>query len=447
MIKICKYCGKEFEPKKSNQIYCTDMCRWGAYSKKSYEKIRHSQKENAVAGKTLKEWSLSEGEYGQQLLNEYSSLNLIPSDKVPAGSGKRFYWKCSKCGYEWLSIMRNRTRDRRGCPSCAGLVIENNNLYKWCLENGERGLRILDEYSIKNKYSTKEIAPKSGEKVYWKCSKCHYEWQATVGSRTNIGSDCPRCNKYSTSLGEQIIFYILCMELREYTVYNRKKISNYEIDILIPELKLGIEYSGYIFHQNRQEYDREKMGALTNFGYSLITIVELSPKDIVNNNMVYNFSFIRSGKLDPVPMLDFLKNYLSTQYNIDIDITLTDKEIDYCRAKSTTHTEYTGDIDIDTIFVLKAIGKKYNEIPKLMNCSPSGIWSRLHIEDKDEINKRENDIYNIVRALSIGMCPDEISSLNNDETGIELEFEQEEENYDLDFVLKIKSLLEKYKAI
>ena len=82
-----------------------------------------------------------------------------------------------------------------------------------------------------------------------------------------------------------------------------------------------------------------------------------------------------------------------------------------------------------------------------MNCSPSGIWSRLHIEDKDEINKRENDIYNIVRAISIGMCPDEISSLNNDETGIELEFEQEEENYDLDFVLKIKSLIEKYKAI
>ena len=32
MIKICKYCGKEFDTNRKNQVYCSDKCLHSNYS-------------------------------------------------------------------------------------------------------------------------------------------------------------------------------------------------------------------------------------------------------------------------------------------------------------------------------------------------------------------------------------------------------------------------------
>ncbi len=46
----------------------------------------------------------------------YEKNNESPNN-VGAGSGKKYWWKCSKCGCEWQSIVVNRTRGH-GCPKC-----------------------------------------------------------------------------------------------------------------------------------------------------------------------------------------------------------------------------------------------------------------------------------------------------------------------------------------
>ena len=43
--------------------------------------------------------------------------DLSPFD-ITAGSGKKAWWKCSQCGYEWETIIANRTKGH-GCPKCS----------------------------------------------------------------------------------------------------------------------------------------------------------------------------------------------------------------------------------------------------------------------------------------------------------------------------------------
>ena len=186
--KICECCGEQFEASRSNQIYCSKECRAKKIHEKRITKIRaRNGVYTSVRGKSLLEWCNENGEYGQKLLAEYSSKKELPPKKIPAGSNKKAYWICSTCGFEWETPLQYRTSFGYGCPSCAGHILETNNLYLWCMENGERGQRILAEYSSKNELLLEEIAPMTDKKVWWKCSTCGHEWIAKLAtSITNI---------------------------------------------------------------------------------------------------------------------------------------------------------------------------------------------------------------------------------------------------------------------
>ena len=68
--------------------------------------------------------------------------------------------------------------------------IKDNNLQNWCENNNPQ---LLKEWDYKkNDKEPSEYMPKSGKKVWWKCSAGH-EWQAVIESRTNNGTDCPYC--------------------------------------------------------------------------------------------------------------------------------------------------------------------------------------------------------------------------------------------------------------
>ena len=51
-----------------------------------------------------------------ELAKEYSSKNLLPADKVVAGTGKKLWWKCSN-GHEWQAKGADRVNSH-GCPAC-----------------------------------------------------------------------------------------------------------------------------------------------------------------------------------------------------------------------------------------------------------------------------------------------------------------------------------------
>lgn len=418
--KICEYCGKEFEASRPNQIYCSrDCCERKKHTRK-VEKIRASC--TTTKGKSLLEWCNENGERGSLLLSEYSFKNGQPAEKIAAGSNKKVYWKCSTCGYEWVDSVVNRTSRSYGCPSCSGKIRETNNLYLWCMNNGERGQRLLSEYSLKNELLPEEITPMSGKKVYWECSTCGYEWETIVANRTSRGSGCPYCAKTSTSYGEQILYYILQRELKEHKVLNRAKVAGYEVDVFVPDLKFGIEYSGYNYHANKVEQDEKKREALKAAGYNVITILE---KRSTDDDLECDFSIIRSGILNPEEMLHYLKSYMKENYNLDIDVSLSVDEKEVCKMNSSR--KY---IDIDEVIFVMLYKKTQNKCGEILGVDSAVIGNKLKELSEKEYAEKVDNIVGIINISRFGDTAEQIAT----------EFE-----LDLDFVKKIQALIEKHK--
>jgi len=146
-------------------------------------------------GKTFTAWCVSErgslADNNPILAEEWhptKNLDLTPHD-ITERRYKKVWWLCRVCGYEWEASPLNRSSKGVGCPACSGRVprIGKNDfktLYpliarEWCYEkNGE----LLPEHFL----------PKSGKKVWWRCTMCGNEWKTDIRVRTN-GHNCPIC--------------------------------------------------------------------------------------------------------------------------------------------------------------------------------------------------------------------------------------------------------------
>lgn len=112
---------------------------------------------------------------------------LLRPEHIEANSGKKVWWMC-KNGHEWQASPHNRMKGK-GCPFCSG----RNTII------GENDLTIVYPSIIKewDYEKNKPLRPEqfkagSNTKVWWKCSKCGYEWRTTITSRTS-GNSCPKC--------------------------------------------------------------------------------------------------------------------------------------------------------------------------------------------------------------------------------------------------------------
>ena len=112
------------------------------------------------------------------------------------GSNHIVWWECSTCQHEWKTSIINRTKNKSGCASCIGMVV-----------NSKGGSSIADIAPIvalewhPTKNGTKranDYRPSSGILIWWECSTCQHEWRAKPNTRlTSIGlskSGCPVCS-------------------------------------------------------------------------------------------------------------------------------------------------------------------------------------------------------------------------------------------------------------
>jgi rubrerythrin len=112
----------------------------------------------------------------------------VQPDQVNPGSNTKRHWLCKTCGYNWIAAVIKRTRERTGCPACAGRVVTStNNLAVLFPELAAQW------HPTKNKdVHSNQVTPGSSKKVWWLCMVCGYEWAAIIYSRTN-GCGCPAC--------------------------------------------------------------------------------------------------------------------------------------------------------------------------------------------------------------------------------------------------------------
>lgn len=243
-----------------------------------------------------------------------NSMALSP-DTLTCGSKKVAWWKC-KHGHEWQERIEVRNRGY-GCPYCSGKrpIIGINDFATVHPE-------LLCEWDYeKNTFLPSEILQSSGKKIWWKCEKGH-SWIATPNNR-HRGTGCPVCSKEAnTSFPEIALFFYLSQCI---FAEHRKKIDKKEVDIYIPDLKIGIEYDGIFFHEksNVKERDQAKKAWLNQKGIFLIRIRESDKVllDYENGDfqVIYdaNYSYINTAI---TAILHFINTKYRTRYTVDINI-------------------------------------------------------------------------------------------------------------------------------
>lgn len=122
---------------------------------------------------------------------DFERNSTTPSEIMPH-SDKKVWWICAK-GHTYEAMVKNRSRGS-GCPYCAGkLAIPGET------DLLTRNPQLANEWNYEKNGDMlpSNVTVFSGKKVWWRCSKCKYEWLATVKNRAN-GANCPACQDYTT---------------------------------------------------------------------------------------------------------------------------------------------------------------------------------------------------------------------------------------------------------
>ncbi|MBS2009432.1 MAG: zinc-ribbon domain-containing protein [Cyanobacteria bacterium SZAS TMP-1] len=149
---------------------------------------------------------------------------------VTWSSGKRAWWRCSKCQHSWECAISDRTGLESGCPACYEARMEYARLHPSTHETPQRilsentegpsqwyskpssenfvSLYAYNKTLARQWHPTKngnigalDISRGSDAMAWWKCKKGpDHEWQAPVYSRTSKNSGCPFCHNFRLSV-------------------------------------------------------------------------------------------------------------------------------------------------------------------------------------------------------------------------------------------------------
>ncbi len=111
--------------------------------------------------------------------------------QTTAGSQKSLQWRC-EFGHHWEAIVNNRTRQKQGCPYCAGrrLISGVNDLLSFAPDLAKEA----DGWDASTIFRT------SNKVMSWKC-KIGHKWSAAVSNRSLRGDRCPICSGKKVLVG------------------------------------------------------------------------------------------------------------------------------------------------------------------------------------------------------------------------------------------------------
>lgn len=105
---ICRKCNHTWQATVASRVQGRGCpcCARVSSAEKRQQKILQSKKSIIVTQpEIMEEW-------------DYEKNTDILPENITAGSGKRAWWKCKKCGASWNAVIGERTRGRVVCPKC-----------------------------------------------------------------------------------------------------------------------------------------------------------------------------------------------------------------------------------------------------------------------------------------------------------------------------------------
>ena len=240
--------------------------------------------------------------------------NMKPTDVI-AGTDKNVWWKCEK-GHEWQARINNRVNGNN-CPICIGkkVLVGYNDL------ETVRPELAKEWHPTKNGALTpQDVVAGSNKKVWWQCKNGH-EWKTAISHRGLRGTGCPICSgENGTSFPEQAIFFYFCQVT---AAYNRYMVdTKTEIDVYLPEYKIGIEYDGAYFHKGAEAEQREKrkQKKLDKLGILLVRVREMESQ--LDEHTVYSKPGASDAELTQTikELLSHVSKAANASFSVDVDV-------------------------------------------------------------------------------------------------------------------------------
>lgn len=213
----------------------------------------------------------------------HPTLNALTPEQVVPGSNKKFWWKCSVCTEEYMSIVGNRTNKNAptACPYCAGKKIGKFNNFEYLHKND-----LLKDWNYSlNTDKPSEITCGTNKKYWWNCSHEHPPYQTQIKERKR-GSSCPRC--YRSKSKKEIDWLNLLNINIDFSVKTLKIINfNYKlsIDAYCPDTNTVYEFHGDFWHGHPKYFDQNKIHPFKKGG-KLLTFGEKYKNTIFKDNSI-----------------------------------------------------------------------------------------------------------------------------------------------------------------
>lgn len=192
---------------------------------------------------------------------------------TPINHSGALWWKSVQCcGYEWQATIAERTlgrRPQRGrgsyyCPQCKSVFgslawLDPETASEWHEDNAATPWHL------------KPTSKQAAMPVRWRCSENpRHVWDASVSARWN-GGQCPQCATSGTSRVEK---RFLESAQRADPTSTPSSLGGWRVDVLVPSLRLVIEYDGSYWHQDKHDLDRRKTRDLVAAGYLVARVRE-----------------------------------------------------------------------------------------------------------------------------------------------------------------------------
>jgi len=214
--------------------------------------------------------------------------------------------KC-KLGHVFKTTWHSWSSSKNRCPICNKGVRFDFDIVKKDIEDGGYEL-ITTEYI------------NSAQILHTKCPKNH-DYFVNFGNWKHKKSRCPRCSGNGASSPEYIIREFLDINNINYLINDKKIIAPYELDIVIQDKKIAIEYCGLYWHSEskgkHKNYHLNKFISCKEKGYRLITIFE--------DEYIFNYNVVKYN-LNSILKLDNIKTKQLTNYNI-IEVSNTEAKV------------------------------------------------------------------------------------------------------------------------
>lgn len=299
----CPKCNYEWKTRISHVINDSNGC---PNCNKIGKRIKNNNKNGLLSNnKTLMmEWNYKKN----------NELGIKPTD-FSIKSKDKVWWKCSK-GHEWESSIYNRTNHNRNCPYCA-----NQKILSGYNDLETLNPELAKEWNFeRNEMLPNQVGLGTSKKYWWKCERGH-EWEASVDNRNRMKVGCPYCSKEkSVSFPEKAMYFYILKQFPEAVEnYRSKSIKNKELDVFLPNKRIGIEYDGLLFHQDKKR-DKEKDLICKEQNIEVYHIVE---KINENLNRKDNYIYYNPKKIEELnKAINMLLNILvgiDKEYDVDID--------------------------------------------------------------------------------------------------------------------------------